>query len=67
MDRLTVSELRAHPDKDAAFEEMARRLDSKEETEQRARYESLKQERFWLRTEFRTCAAQHRANLIVTH
>ena len=66
MDRLSVKELREHPDKDAAVDELARRLINKEEAQQIARYERLKKERLWLQTEFRTCAAQHRANLILT-
>lgn len=66
MDRFSVGQLLTHPDKDAALAEMARRLHTKEDAQQKARYECMKRERLWLQTEFRTCAAQHRANLILT-
>lgn len=66
MDRFSVNELLTHPDKDAALVEMARRLHTKEDAQQKARYDCLKRERLWLHTEFQTCAAQHRANLFLT-
>ncbi len=65
MENLSTEELLLHEDIVAARQELGRRLKAAEKTAEQARYDGLKQERLWLQREFRTCSAQHRANLVL--
>lgn len=65
MEHLSTEELLLHDDVVAARTELGRRLQASEKAAEQARYEGLKRERLWLQREFRTCSAQHRANLLL--